>query len=363
MINDVFCACPTKGEAAVLMAAIFGMSTRTEVDGFPMAGPASAPKVSTPLRHRLHSPSRLEARLRAGQFTVVAEIRPPDSADLSDFVRGVESLRPFVDTLQLTDNPMGMPHVVNLAPGALLAARGFDVMLNMASRDRNRIAQQSYLLGASALGIHNILCVTGDPPGYGDHPHARAVFDTDSVSLLRLASTLRDDSMFESGRPLEMAPALFLGAGESPDAPPVGDRPAHTARKVEAGAEFIETQPVFDVARLARYMTALRELGVMELATILAGVLALPSLEMAEYLAKVSSVHLPEPVIRRLRSVTPEQRDDEGLRIASETIQAVRSMPGVGGVMLFPIGLTYDRLARLVDMAGIKPEAPAGSPA
>lgn len=344
------------------------MSTLTEADGPQLASAAPAqptpglpPQESTPLRRRLHSPSRLEARLRAGQFAVVAEIRPPDTADLTDFVRGVEALRPYVDTVELTDNPMGVPHICNLAPGALLAARGFDVMLNMASRDRNRIAQQSYLLGASALGIHSILCVTGDPPGYGDHPHARAVFDTDSVSLLRLASTLRDDAMFESGRPLETPPALFLGAGESPDASPVADRPMHTARKVEAGAEFIETQPVFDVAAFARFTAALRELGVMELATVIAGVLALPSLEMAEYLAKVSSVRLPHPVIERLRSVMPEQRDDEGLRIACETIEQVRAMPGVGGVMLFPIGLAYDRLARLVDMAGIKPEPPTGS--
>ena len=286
----------------------------------------------------------------------MAEIRPPDSADLADFVRGVELLRPFVDTLELTDNPMGIPHVANLAAGAMLAARGFDVMLNVASRDRNRIAQQSYLLGAAALGIHNIMCVTGDPPGYGDHPHAQTVMDTNSVSLLRLASTLRDDAMFESGRPLEVPPALFLGAAESPGATSNADWPTHTARKVEAGAEFIATTPTFDVSVLDRFVGTLRDVGVTELATILGGVLALPSLEMAEYLAKVTSVYLPDSVVARLRGVTPEQRDAEGLRIACETIEQARAMAGVGGVVLFPIGLSHERLARLVDMAGIKPE-------
>ncbi|MCC7207094.1 MAG: methylenetetrahydrofolate reductase [Anaerolineae bacterium] len=346
------------------------MSTRTEANGPHTASAVSAPLDSgrlpnppMPLRRRLHSPSRLEARLKGGHFAVVAEIRPPDSADLSDFVRGVESLRPYVDTLELTDNPMGVPHVSNLAAGAVLAARGFDVMLNVASRDRNRIAQQSYLLGASALGIHNILCVTGDPPGYGDHPHAQAVADTNSVSLLRLGSTLRDDGMFESGRPLETAPALFLGAAESPTAESAALWPVHAARKVEAGAEFIATQPIFDVAMLRRYIHSLQDVGVTEMATVLAGVLALPSLEMAEYLAKVTSVVLPESLVERLRGVTPDQRDAEGLRIACETVDQVRAMPGVGGVVLFPIGLSHERLARLVDMAGIKPEPPASAPA
>jgi methylenetetrahydrofolate reductase (NADPH) len=342
------------------------MSMRTEADDPHQANAMSAPPLpspgatpatpATPLRRRLHSASRLEARLKAGQFAVVAEIRPPDSADLSDFVRGVEALRPFIDTLELTDNPMAVPHVSTLAAGALLDARGLDVMLNVATRDRNRIAQQGRLLGAAALGIPNILCVTGDPPGYGDHPHAQAVTDNDSVTLLRLASTLRDDGMFESGRPLETPPALFLGAAESPTAESAARWPAHAARKVEAGAEFIATQPIFDVAMLARYIQSLQEVGVTELATVLAGVLALPSLEMAEYLAKTPNVVLPEAIVERLRGAPPDQRDAEGLRIARETIEQVRALPGVGGVVLYPIALPNERLARLVDMAGIKPE-------
>mgnify|MGYP005841852239 CR=1 FL=1 len=310
------------------------------------SGPNNAPVV-------YRSPSRLERRLRQGNFVVVAEVKPPDSADLSGFVGSVEVLRGFADTIELTDMPLAMPHVANIAPGALLAQAGFDVMLNVTCRDRNLIAQQGYLLAAAALGIYNVLCVTGDHPGYGDHPYARPVSEQDALGLLHLARKLRDEGTYESGRPLIVPPALFLGAAASPDAPPIEERPLHTARKVEAGADFIETQPIFDVSAFSRYMARLRDLGVTERAFVIAGIVAVPSVEMAEYLHCIPGIRAPESLADRLRRVPASKRDDEGMRIACETIEAIRAIDGVHGVLIYPLDRPPEYMARLIDMAGL----------
>jgi methylenetetrahydrofolate reductase (NADPH) len=303
-----------------------------------------------------YSPGRLEKRLRSGHFAVVTEIKPPDSADLTSFIEAVSDLRPYVDTVELTDMPLATPHIENLAPGALLVQAGFDVMLNLTCRDRNVIAQQGYLLAAASLGIHNILCVTGDSPAYGDHPNAHVVNELDVFGLLKLARRMRDEHIYESGRMLLSPPRLFLGAAAAQDAEPVSCRAERTACKVEAGANFIETQPVFDVDSFTQYMSRLRNLGITQQAFVIAGVLAVPSLSMAEYLRQVPGIRVPAALSDRLRRVPESQRETEGLNYACEVIDQLREIQGVGGVLIYPLDLPRERTMRLIEMAGIQPE-------
>lgn len=212
------------------------------------------------------------------------------------------------------------------------------------------------------MGIHNIFCLTGDHPRYGDHAHAQPVFELDSFSWLSLARKMRDEAVFDSGRPLIAPPRLFLGAAAAPDSPPVDERPAHAARKVAAGADFLQTQPIFDVPAFTRYMACLRDLGVTEKAFVIAGIAAMPSVELAEYLHTVPDIRVPDALIRRLRSVPESERDAEGLRFARDVIEQVREIEGVRGVLIYPLDLPNERMVRLIEMAGVQPPSEVDKP-
>lgn len=277
--------------------------------------------------------SRLEKALRSGRFTVTAEFSPPDSADPQMAYERAAILAPACDAINVADASGANAHISSLGLAALLAREGYEVVMHLTCRDRNRIALQGELLAAAALGVDNILCLTGDGVQAGDHPDAMPVFDLDSIQLLRTATILRDKGQFLSGRKLQPPPNLFLGAASNPFVPPYDYRPLRLAKKIEAGAQFIQTQYCFDIPRLRQFMHSAREMGLHEQVYILVGVGPLRSVAAAEWMRKnVPGVVVPDEIIRRMGSVAADKQLEEGKRICVEIIQQVREIDGVRGV-------------------------------
>ncbi len=218
------------------------------------------------------SPGRFERVLRAGGFAVTAELAPPDSADPDEVYRRARVFDGYADAINATDGSGANCHMSSLSVCALLTHVGYAPVMQISCRDRNRIAIQGDILGGAAMGVCNLLCITGDGVQAGDHPQARPVFDLDSVSLLDIARTLRDEHRFQSGRRISMAPRVFLGAAANPFAEPLAWRPLRLAKKIGAGAQFIQTQYCFDIPRLRQFMTAVEDLGLIDKAFLLIGV-------------------------------------------------------------------------------------------
>lgn len=279
------------------------------------------------------SQSRLEALLSDKAFVVTSECSPPDSADPADVLARVRHYEGWVDALNVTDAPGAHCHMSSLGVSLILQRAGFEAVMQMTCRDRNRIAIQGDILAAAALGVRNLLCLTGDAIGNGDDPGAKPVFDLDAVSLLDTARRLRDDGLYRSGRKLTGRPHLFLGAVDNPFVPPHDLRPLRLGRKIAAGARFVQTQYCFDVAMLARYMASVRAEGLHERCHILVGVGPLVSARSARWMrAHVPGVHIPDEVIARLESA--RDPEDEGVRQCVETIEAIRAIEGVSGIHL-----------------------------
>lgn len=277
------------------------------------------------------SPGRFERVLRAGCFAVTAELAPPDSADPEEVYRRAQVFDGYVDAINATDGSGANCHMSSISVCALLTRVGYAPIMQISCRDRNRIAIQGDILGGAAMGVCNILCITGDGVQAGDHPQARPVFDLDSVSLLGIAKTLRDDHHFESGRKISMAPRVFLGAAANPFAEPLDWRPLRFAKKIAAGAQFIQTQYCFDVPRLRRFMTQLEDLECADRAFLLVGVGPLRSAKAAEWMrTHVPGLHIPDEVIRRLAGAQDPAR--EGRKLCVELIQEIRAIRGVHGV-------------------------------
>jgi 5,10-methylenetetrahydrofolate reductase len=296
--------------------------------------------------------SRLQRLLESGAFAVSAELSPPDSADPADLERAAAPFAGAVDALNVTDAAGAYCHLSSVAACALLARQGIEPILQMTCRDRNRIAIQGDILGAAALGVHNLLCLTGDGVDHGDHPGAKPVFDLDAVSLLETARTLRDEGRFLSGRKLLAAPRLFLGAADNPFAPPFEARPARLQKKLEAGARFVQTQYCFDVALLERYLAQVRAAGLHERCFILVGVGPLVSVKAAQWMRRrVPGVHIPDELIARLERAADPRR--EGVRICVETIQRLRETPGVAGVHIMA-HRHHDLVAEIVAQSGVR---------
>ncbi|GHE22019.1 methylenetetrahydrofolate reductase [Halomonas urumqiensis] len=274
---------------------------------------------------------RLEQVLRAGNFAITTEIAPPDSANPQDVFDRAAVFRGFVDSMNATDGSGANCHMSSSAMCALLSRAGFETVMQISCRDRNRIAIQGDVLGASALGINNILCLTGDGVQAGDHPQAKPVFDLDSMSLLETIISLRDKHQFLSGRRISDAPNVFLGAAENPFAPPFGMRAMRLAKKVAAGAQFIQTQYCFDLPRMRTFMHQCRDLGLLEKCFILPGVGPLASARAARWMRQnVPGVHIPDAIIERLEGALDQQA--EGRNICIEMIQALQEIEGVSGV-------------------------------
>ncbi|NOZ07106.1 MAG: methylenetetrahydrofolate reductase [Chloroflexi bacterium] len=281
----------------------------------------------------MKSGSRLERVLRAGLFAVTAELNPPDSADPQAVYENALVLAEVTDAINATDAAGANCHMSSLGICALLKRAGYEVVFQVSCRDRNRIAIQGDLLGAAAMGVRNVLCLTGDDVSVGDQPGAKPVFDLDSIQLLRIARTMRDNGVFLSGRKLDVPPRLFLGAAANPFAPPFDWRPHRLAKKIAAGADFIQTQYCFDMPRLKAYMQQVCDMGLHEQTFILVGVGPLRSAKAAEFLrTRVPGVVIPDEIVDRLHQTPKNKQQEEGKQICIEIIQQVRQIQGVAGV-------------------------------
>jgi len=277
------------------------------------------------------SHGRFEQVLRAGHFAVTTEIAPPDSADPTEVLRRASLFDGFVDAVNATDGSGAHCHMSSLAVCAILTRAGYSPILQISCRDRNRISIQGDTLGAAALGVCNVLCLTGDDVSAGDHPEAKPVFDLDSISLAKTIRTMRDDSRFLSGRKLDLEPRLFIGSSINPFVPPVINRADQLAKKIESGAEYIQSQYCFDVPVLKEFMAKSRDLGLTEKAYIIIGVGVLPSARTAKWMRdNVPGVHIPGDIITRLDQA--EKPKLEGRKICAEIMQQVKEIEGVSGV-------------------------------
>jgi len=282
--------------------------------------------------------SRLKKILHSGNFAVTAECGPPKGADPEVVRNKGKLLKGYVDSANVTDNQTGVVRLCSLAACALLKAEGLDPVLQMVTRDRNRIALQSDVLGASALGIRNILCLSGDHQSFGNQPQAKGVFDIDSVQLIQAVRQMRDAGEIIGGEKLTAPPQLFIGAVANPFADPFKYRAARLATKVEAGAEFIQTQCIFNLKRFKEWMALVRDYGMDNKGYILGGITPLKSARMAEYMAKqVAGMDVPEEIINRMKAAPAKEQRQEGIKIAVETIQALQEIKGVYGVHIMAI--------------------------
>jgi methylenetetrahydrofolate reductase (NADPH) len=307
------------------------------------------------------SEGRLEKVLRAGLFAVTAELNPPDSADPHEVYDAALVLSQVCDAINATDASGAHCHMSSVAICALLTRAGYTPVMQVSCRDRNRIAIQGDVLGAAAMGVHNVLCLTGDDVSVGDQPGAKRVFDLDSLQLLRTIRLMRDEGRFLSGRELSVRPRLFLGAASNPFAPPIDWRPQRLAKKIDAGADFIQSQYCFDVPRLATFMQRVRDLGLHERAHFLVGVGPLRSERAAEFMRqRVPGVHIPDAVVERLRKTPRQSQRAEGKRICVEIIQQVREIEGVHGVHLMAFR-QEELVAEIVEEAGLMVRPRAGS--
>lgn len=289
--------------------------------------------VSTPTALSPEIPGRLADALRSGRFAVTAEVGPPRGADLAPVRRAAQVLRGWVDAVNVTDNQGANVRVSSLAGSLALLDEGVEPVMQMTCRDRNRIALQSDLLAAGALGVPNLVLMTGDRPEQGDHPDAAAVFDLDSGGLMAAARTLRDDAALLSGRVVDPPPRYLLGAVDSPG--PSADR---FAQKVDGGAQFVQTQFVFDIAAFSGWLRQVRDRGLDTRCGVLAGVGPIRSLRALEFLSSIPGVSVPADLERRLRAVPSDKVAAEGFAACVDTLRELRELPGVAGVHVMVVG-------------------------
>lgn len=279
------------------------------------------------------SPGRLERVLRRGEFAITAELSPPDSADPQEVYDRAKVFEGWVDAINATDGSGAHCHMSSVAVSALLTRVGYSPVMQISCRDSNRIAIQGAVLGAAALDVANILCLTGDGVQCGDQPEAKPVFDLDSISLLSTIRRMRDEGTFLSGRKITAPPRVFIGCAENPFAPPHDFRVLRLAKKIAAGAQFVQTQYCFDLPVFESFMARARDMGLDKKCFILVGVGPLASAKVALWMrANVAGVHIPDSVIARLNGASDQRA--EGKRLCIEMIQQLREVKGVAGVHL-----------------------------
>jgi methylenetetrahydrofolate reductase (NADPH) len=301
------------------------------------------------------SGSRLERVLISGRFAVTAELNPPDSADPAQVYDRALVLAEVCDGINATDASGANVHMSSVGICALLTRAGYEPVMQVSCRDRNRIAIQGDLLGAAAMGVRNVLCLSGDGVQTGDQPGAKPVFDLDSISLLRTARTLRDEGHFLSGRKLDSNPRFFLGGASNPFVPPYDYRPQRLAKKVAAGADFIQTQYCFDIPRLKQFMDAICDAGIDEQVYILVGVGPLRSAKAAEWMRNfVPGVVIPDEIIARLKGAGKGKQRAEGKQICVDIIEQVQEIKGVSGVHVMAYR-QEELVAEIIEEAGLLP--------
>jgi methylenetetrahydrofolate reductase (NADPH) len=299
--------------------------------------------------------SKLQQILAQGNFAVTAEVGPPRGTN-ADVVRvKANMLSGYVDAVNVTDNQTAIVRMSSIASCVHLSQMGLEPVMQMVTRDRNRIALQSDIMGAYSLGIRNILCLTGDHQTFGSQPEAMNVFDIDSVHLINTVKTMRDEGKDMSGFQLNGAPRMFIGAAANPFADPFEYRVIRLAKKVAAGVDFIQTQCVYDMKRFKEWIAMASDKGLTEKVHILAGVTPLKSARMAKYMAtKVSGISIPEAVLKRMEGTPKEKMAEEGIKICLETIQELREISGVSGIHLMAIEWE-ERVPEIVKAAGLYP--------
>ncbi len=305
--------------------------------------------------------SLLEKALESGKFVVTAECGPPKGADTEVLIKKGKSLLGWIDAVNVTDNQTAIVRMSSVAACSILKQLGHEPILQMVTRDRNRIALQSDLFGAYALGVRNVLCLTGDHQSFGNQRECVGVFDLDSIQLLKTVRDMREAGVIIGGEAIQGPPKLFAGAAENPFADPVDWRVIRLGKKVNAGADFIQTQCIYNLPRFETFMSQARDMGLTEKTYILAGVTPLKTVGMARYMAsKVAGMDIPEELISRMANTPKEKQAEEGIKIAVETIQRVKEIPGVAGVHLMAIEWEH-KVPEILRAAGIgnRPEGSA----
>ncbi|MFC1913501.1 methylenetetrahydrofolate reductase [Chloroflexota bacterium] len=297
--------------------------------------------------------TNLEKILESGMFAVTAEAGPPKGTSTTVIERKGELLRRHCDAINITDNQTAIVRMSSLAGCILLKQQGVDPVMQIVVRDRNRVAIQSDVLGAVALGIGNILCLSGDHQQFGNHPATRGVFDIDSIQLIQTLKQMRDERKFLSGDDISGDVPLFIGAAANPYADPFEFRVARLAKKVKAGADFIQTQAVYNVAKFIEWMETVREQRLDKQVHILAGVIPIKSTGMARYMRDyVSGISVPDEIVTRMEEAKDTKH--EGLKIALEVIEQLKEIAGVHGIHVMAVGWE-DIVPEIVEKAGLLP--------
>jgi 5,10-methylenetetrahydrofolate reductase len=284
--------------------------------------------------------TNLEKVLVGGGFAVTAEAGPPKGTNPKVITRKAETLKLCCDAVNITDNQTAIVRMCSLAGCILLKQQGVEPVMQMVTRDRNRIALQSDVLGAVAMGIGNILCLTGDHQKFGNHPTAKGVFDIDSIQLIQTLKNLRDNKRFINGEDMSGEAPIFIGAAENPFADPFEFRVARLAKKIKAGADFIQTQGVFDIPKFVKWMEMVMDRGLDKQVHIMAGIIPVKSLAMARYMKTgVAGISVPDSLIKRMEQAKAAKTEkEEAIKIALETIQQVKAIPGVHGIHIMAVG-------------------------
>ena len=277
--------------------------------------------------------SNLQKKLKSGKFVFTAETSPPDSSNPQTVLDRVKPLIDVADAVNVTDGAGAKAHMSAFATAVTLSRNGVDPILQITLRDRNRIAIQGDLIGASSLGIHNILCLHGDPPTAGDQPETKGVYDLDTKELINMARVMRDEGCYPSGRRIDRAPEIFIGAADMPHKPQSEYEPKNIQAKIESGAGFFQTQYAFDIEVLRSYMSMLNDFGICEKAYMLIGLGPFPSSKSARWMNdNLKGVNVPEAIIKRLES--SKDPKEESKKICLELIEQFREIKGIHGVHL-----------------------------
>ncbi len=303
----------------------------------------------------MKSESNLEKVLAAGHLAVTSECGPPRGCKPEEVVEKSNYLKGIVDAVNVTDNQTAMVRMSSLAASVIVKQQGLNPLFQVTCRDRNRLAMQADIIGAYSLGINNMLCLSGDHTKFGDHPNAMNVHDIDSIQLIQMVKDMRDKSIFQGGAEMKGAPKMFIGAAANPFADPFELRVMRLAKKIEAGADFIQTQCIFNVDKFEQWMEGVRKMGLHKKCYILAGVTPCKSLGAARYMSKnVPGMDVPQEIIDRMEAAPKGKKAEEGVAICVETIERLKKVEGVAGFHIMAIEWE-EKVEEICERAGLLP--------
>lgn len=304
---------------------------------------------------KTHTPSKLEKILKSGQMAVTSECGPPRGSDPAVIEKKADLIKNHVDAVNITDNQTSVCRMCSLAACIRLKMAGLEPVLQMVTRDRNRIALQSDILGAASFDIHNILCLSGDHQSFGDSAQGQNVHDLDSMQLIQTVRHMRDEGKFLGGDDIERPPSMFVGAAANPFADPFEIRVPRLAKKAAAGVEFIQTQCIYNLDKFEEWMKMVCDRGLDEQVYILAGLTPMKSAGMARYMKnRVPGMDVPDDVVARMAGVPKEKQADEGIKICIESIQRLKEVKGVAGFHVMAIEWE-EKVPEIVEAAGLYP--------